>query len=193
MTRAIRLINEGLDFFFDEQRRNGKRRLLRIIRARHVAACITLATGEDCSTSEAGIYLQEYRQAQRLTPQRYQLGCRGYARGARWYIHSGHKLDPKVSEDMIMAHSEWVVQDATNRLTNDCVLELEPAIAGHPIVQPLIDAAKRRIEHAVRDMLADARVFVDQYEQTTGRTTEMITIETPAQIQFVLDLEQRAS
>ena len=193
MSRAITAIDAGLDYFFAEQRNNGRRRLLRILSRRTLTACIQLATGDDLSPDVVSEYLQQYRQSQRGHATRYQIAGRKYGRAARWHVLAGPKLDTIDGEGLVMSHSEWVVRDAANRAIKDTLHELLPNQGHYPVLQQRIVAAEQRIRQALDGLVRDHLVDKEQWEQSNNRRAPLDVVESVVEQQFVLDLEERAS
>lgn len=74
--------------------------------------------------------LQAYRSCQGRDGQdlRYSIAARGYARASWWFILDGPGFNRTVSEEMLLAHTKWVPQDAASRAIRDVVSELIPAM-----------------------------------------------------------------
>ncbi len=188
MSRAINLVDQGLDLYFQNQRASGKRKVTRTFKRSHLALAIRLATTYQFSLDEVGGFLQQYRDAQQDHDTRYRLAARGYGRGSMWYVMAGPKLDNLDGEGMTVAHAEWVISDAAARVVSDFLRELLPAADRYPkTLQPRIDATKAKIDAALNGMLGDVRADKSMWEAANKRTVDLIATMTADQEQAITD------
>jgi uncharacterized Rmd1/YagE family protein len=191
MSQGIDLVNAGLDYYFQHQRTNlGKRRIkiVRTISRTTLGRCIAFAVGEEYSDGQVSNWLQEYRYAQKDKTMLYRIAARGYGRNARWYVLAGPKLDNLDGEGVVMAHAEWIISDASNRVVSDVLHEILPATDRYSGLQDRIDATVKKINHALDGMLADVRADKKWWEKMNKRTIDLIAALTPEQEALVADL-----
>lgn len=188
MPRAIGLVDQGLDHFFQQQRAGGKRKVTRTFKRSHLALAIQLATTYSYSLDEVGSLLQQYRDAQATNATRYRIAARGYGRGSMWYVMSGPKLDNLDGEGMTVAHAEWIIADAAARVVSDFLRELLPSANSYPkTLLPRINATKAKIDAALNGMLGDVRADRSMWEAANKRTVDLINTMTADQEQAMLD------
>lgn len=181
-SRAVSIVEAGLDEFFAYQRARKRRKPLRHLTRRDMVGCVKRATGIKHSADQMSSLLSQYRDGQGLpnAPHKYEIAARGYGPGARWYVLSGPGLNTQTGEGMTMAHAEWVSRDLSKRMTSDYIHEILPAAAEHTMIQPRIEATRVKIEQALNGLLSDVRQDKTLWEQANNRTAAMIEQMTAA-------------
>lgn len=185
---VIPTVEAALDEFFSYQKRTRGKISLRRFTRTAMASCARRATGKKLTPAGMSSYLARYRGMQDKTTTKYKIAGRGYGRAAHWYVLSGPGLPLKTSEGMVLAHAEWVSEDAARRCITDFTLEVMPGAYDLPMIKARVDATRSKIVRDLKDLVNDVHQDKALWEAAEKRHAEVVPAITDTELQLLAEL-----
>lgn len=111
----------------------------------HYKAFCRSRLGVKITKEQASKHLQIHRLAQkREEPPRHVIACQNYGAGAWWQMK-----DHRNAVDQY----EWSLNDSSKRLLTDAMVEVMPALRGHPKQKALVNFVISSVESTIKQAL----------------------------------------